>query len=171
MNRKRTVVSVIVALAFSAAIALSGSTAVGATDVDWKNARVPVPVGTHCPAGDVQFNDGMSEHNDYLYRILPNPSVPVYGDVDGNGDRDALLRMQCGPKNSEYSEALIAVSANGDALYPLATVLRADDWGQQFTNYAVFGSVVRVTVSDEQQSWVRWFEWNANTGTFVEITR
>ncbi|ASO22894.1 hypothetical protein FHR81_005041 [Actinoalloteichus hoggarensis] len=110
-----TLASGLVAMS-SAALAAEGTAGASASaqdvrDVDWRNTTFPVSEVGGCPPATVTFVDGAGETEDRVYRFAPDSEI-VYGDVVGHGGESALLIMQCGPRNSEYSTAVVGVDVD-----------------------------------------------------------
>ncbi|QUH04557.1 hypothetical protein HUO13_30635 [Saccharopolyspora erythraea] len=144
----------------------------GVRDVDWHNLEFTVPPVGSCPWQSVRFTDGAGEAGDRVYRYQPGKDV-VFADVTGEGVEDALILMQCGPRDSEYSTALIAMttSADGAAVLALGTVSNPGVWTQQPSDFTVwYGDIaVAVTDFDTEQVWTEYYRWASSAKAFVRV--
>lgn len=148
-------------------------------DVDWRNARVPLPATDHCPGGTVKFINGDARAAGYVYRILADGQTPVFGDTNGDGRSDALLPVMCGPDNSEFSDNLVSVgvSPNGNRLQAVGTVVSASDFTEQILGYSIADELITVQTEADADSDpttppvndVRYFRWAASAKAFVEV--
>lgn len=161
------------ALLLGATTATTGTAAAQPTaGTDWANGTYEVPAIDTCPTQTVTFVDGYAYTAAHVYRIAEGLPV-VEGDVSGDGVTDSLIAMQCGPINSEFSTALIAMTTdlgNGTAS-PLGTVADPGTWTTKPTDYAVWhGDItVRLNDFDTEQSWNEYYRWAPSAQAFVRI--
>ncbi|GAA4619522.1 hypothetical protein [Saccharopolyspora hordei] len=155
-----------------AAVVVAGSPAVaqapeGVRDVDWRNAEFTVPRVGPCPQQPVPFTDGAAEVGDWVYRFTPEREVE-YADVTGEGVEDALLLVECGPRNAEYSRALVAVT---EGPRPLGTVVSPPTWRQVPQSCTVQDGVIAVEVEDFDTggTWTERYRWAQSAQAFVRI--
>jgi hypothetical protein len=68
---------------------------------DWANTTLPIPGNpTGCAAGTARFHNGTATVGGTSYRISPGYNqdvtpVVAYGDVDRDGQTDAMLVLEC----------------------------------------------------------------------------
>lgn len=140
-------------------------------DVDWYNTTVPVSQLGACPPQDVTFQDGFGTAGDYVYRITPG-SVITYADVGGDRSMDALYRVNCGPRNSEYTTGLIAMTTDSaGAPQALGTVVDPESWTQTPADFTVWHGDVAVTMTDTRthEDWTEYYRWAASAEAFVRV--
>lgn len=143
--------------------------AAGVRDVDWRNASVDVPKIGACPWQHVDFHDGAAETADHVYRFAPGRDI-VYADVTGEGVEDALMVVSCGPRDSEFSTGLIAMTADPDAR-PLGTVFDPPNWLQVPSDFMVWYRDIAVAVQDGDsgQTHTEYYRWASSAKAFVRI--
>ncbi|GAA0534411.1 hypothetical protein GCM10011581_08070 [Saccharopolyspora subtropica] len=143
----------------------------GVRDVDWRNAQYTVPPVGPCPEQFVPFTDGAAEVGNWVYRLAPD--LPVgYADVTGEGVEDALLFVECGPRNSEYSRALVGVTTGSDArIQPLGTVVSPPVWTQVPNQVTVHDGdiAVRIEDFDTGATWTEHYRWAQSARAFVRV--
>ena len=141
-------------------------------DVDWHNASFTVPAVAGCPTSHVDFSGGAGTTEDSVYRFTPDREI-TYADVTGDGVEDALILMDCGPRNSEYSTALIAMSTgpDGASVRPLGTVASPKVWTQVPTDHTVWHGGIAVAVTDREtgRTWTEYYRWAPSAEAFVRI--
>ncbi|APU17735.1 MULTISPECIES: hypothetical protein [Actinoalloteichus] len=126
----------------------AATTAQDVRDVDWYNATFTVSEVGGCPPATVTFTDGAGETEDRVYRFAPGAEI-VYGDVIGSGRESALLILQCGPRNSEYSTAVVGVDVSEDGVISgLGTVGNKDSWEIVPVDVAIWHGDVAVRFED-----------------------
>ncbi|WP_246470853.1 hypothetical protein [Saccharopolyspora phatthalungensis] len=152
--------------------AASGQAAPGVRDVDWRNAEFTVPPVGPCPEQSVRFADGAAEAGDSVYRFTPEREIG-YADVTGEGVEDALILMDCGPRNSEYSRALIAMTTGPDgvAVRPLGTVVSPPVWTQVPNRFTISQGDIAVGLEDFDtgQNWTEHYRWAQSARAFVRV--
>lgn len=164
--------------AISITALLAGGTAVaepisvrGVRDIDWHNAGFTVPAMGSCPAQEVLFSGGAGEAGNSVYRFTPDREIG-YADVTGEGVEDALIMMDCGPRNSEYTSALIAMTTGEDgSVQPLGTVVNPDTWTHVPTDFTVWYGDIAAAITDIEsgQRWTEYYRWAASARAFVRI--
>lgn len=144
----------------------------GVREVDWRNASFTVPQISGCPRQQVDFRQGAGTAGNSVYRFTPERRIE-YADVTGEGVEDALILMDCGPRNSEYSTALIAMTTGpgGDSALPLGTVASPGVWTQVPTGFTVRDGVIAVAIEDweAQRTWTEHYRWAASARAFVRV--
>ncbi|GAA2779430.1 hypothetical protein [Saccharopolyspora taberi] len=153
--------------AVSAGEAGKAEKAGGVRDVDWHNSEFSVPPVGSCPWQQVRFAAGAGETAEHVYRFAPDRDI-VFADVTGEGVEDALIVMQCGPRDAEYSTALIAMTADAA---PLGTVSNPGVWTRQPADFTVwYGDIaVRVTDFDTGEGWTEYYRWASSAKAFVRV--
>jgi len=144
--------------------------AADAPEVDWRNAEFTVPAVGPCPRQVVDFNEGTGETGDFVYRFTPDREIG-YADVTGEGTTDALMLVECGPRNSEYSRALIGMTTDpgGTAPETLGTVVSPPVWTQVPDEFSVFHGDISVWVLDYETGLghTEHYRWAASAKAFV----
>ncbi|MGP4017933.1 hypothetical protein [Saccharopolyspora sp. 5N708] len=165
------------AVVFAAGLVAGGGSAAaqsasGVRDVDWRNAQFTVPLVGACPEQAVSFTGGAAQAGNSVYRFTPGREIG-YADVTGEGVEDALILMECGPRDSEYSRALIAMttSQDGIGIRPLGTVVSPPVWTQVPTEFTVWHGDISVLVEDFDtgQTWTEHYRWAQSAQAFVRI--
>ncbi len=138
--------------------------------VNWRNATVVLPrlwpTGPHCDGGLVTFVNGRATVRGSAYRILPPGKEPVYADIIGDSRAEALIPVQCGPVNSEYSDTLVAFT--GQALRPRGFgSIKTNTWtegmaGVRVTDKKVVEVTVKEHTGDYPRTQIRGFAWNGS---------
>ncbi|WP_433869802.1 hypothetical protein [Saccharopolyspora sp. CA-218241] len=163
-------------LAAVCAVALLPGAAAGAAagdvrDVEWRDSRYAVPPVGGCPAQEVPFADGAAVVGDSVYRFTPRERVR-YADVTGEGVEDALLFLDCGPRNSEYSTALVGMTTAPDGSpTPLGTVVNPEVWTTVPTGVVVRDGLISVGLEswDTGRTWTEHYRWAASAAAFVRV--
>ncbi|WP_418153151.1 hypothetical protein [Actinoalloteichus caeruleus] len=140
----------------------------GVRDIAWRDAVVPLPAIGACPAAPVSFTGGTAETPGHVYRFAPGHEV-AFADVTADGVEDALLMIDCGPRNSEYSGSLVAVTVDEEGRPSLlGTVADGPHWMLRPTDFAVEDGDVVVTMTDwsTETTWVDRYRWSARLGHF-----
>ena len=143
----------------------------GVRDVDWHNAEFTVPPVGSCPWQPVRFAAGHAETADSAYRFAPGREI-VFADVTGEGVEDALVVMQCGPHDSEYSTALIGMTTDAaGAPVPLGTVSNPGVWTRTPADFTVWHGDIAVWVTDwdTEQSRTEYYRWASSAKAFVRV--
>ncbi|AOS65883.1 hypothetical protein TL08_25535 [Actinoalloteichus hymeniacidonis] len=116
-------------------------------DIDWRNSEFPVSEVGGCPPAIVSFEDGQGVSGDWIYRFAPEREI-VFADV-GLGREAALLVLQCGPPNSEFSTAVVAMDVDeAGTITALGTVGNKDSWEIYPADIAVFYGDVAIRFQD-----------------------
>lgn len=162
---------------FTACLVLLGSAGAmaagetqGVREIDWRNATFEVPPVGPCGQQVVTFTDGQARTPDSVYRFTPDREI-VFADVTGEGVEDALMLVECGPPNSEYSRALVAVTADPD-VRPLGTVVSPSVWTQVPDAFAVAPDhLIDVTILDYEtdQTHPEKYRWASSAQAFVRV--
>lgn len=142
----------------------------GVRDVDWHNATFEVPAVGPCPQQVVDFTNGAARLPEHVYRFTPEREI-LFTDVTGEGVEDALMLVECGPPNSEYSRALVAMTADPD-VRPLGTVVSPPVWTQVPDAFAVTPDLaVDVTILDYEtnQTHPEKYRWASSAKAFVRV--
>ncbi|GAB3276120.1 hypothetical protein GCM10027563_03160 [Parasphingorhabdus pacifica] len=149
-----------------------GAPGQGVRDVDWHGASFTVPAMSGCPRNHVEFSEGAGTAGDSVYRFTPNREI-TYADVTGDGVEDALILMDCGPRNSEYSTALIAMTTDqdGDSVRPLGTVASPAVWTQVPSDHMVWYGDIAVAITDweSERTWTEYYRWAPSAQAFVRV--
>ncbi|MCI2422864.1 hypothetical protein MOQ72_36110 [Saccharopolyspora sp. K220] len=174
---RKSLVRAALAVVFAAGLVAAGGSAsaqsgTGVRDVDWRNAQFTVPPVGPCPEQAVSFTDGAALVGNSVYRFTPDREVG-YADVTGEGVEDALILVECGPRDSEYSRALIAMttSPDGAAIRPLGTVVSPPVWTQVPTEFTVWHGDIALFIEDFDtgQHWTEYYRWAQSAQAFVRI--
>ena len=143
-----------------------------APDVDWRNAEFAVPAVGACPQQVVDFNDGAGQAGDFVYRFTPDRGIE-YADVTGEGTTDALMLVECGPRDSEYSRALIGMTTDPGGTTPetLGTVVSPPVWTQVPDEFIVFHGDIAVWIHDYEtgQGHTEHYRWAASAKACVRV--
>lgn len=143
----------------------------GVRDIDWHDAEYEVPPVGPCPQQQVRFHDGAGTAHSWIYRLAPEEGID-YADVTGDGVEDALILMDCGPPNSEYSRSLVALTTSGDGTaVPLGTVVSPESWRQVPVDFTAWHGDVAVSLVDQDtdQRWNEYLRWNPAEHAFARI--
>ncbi|WP_236623252.1 hypothetical protein [Saccharopolyspora rectivirgula] len=167
----------------SAVLLLAGLSVAGGTalaepgssdvrDVDWHNATFTVPSVGSCPQQQVRFSDGTGSSGDHVYRFTPDEEIG-YADVNGDRVEDALILLDCGPQNSEYTTGLIAMTTDedGESVRPLGVVVDPPTWTQYPFDFTVWYGDIAVAMGDYEtgQTWTEYYRWAPSAGAFVRV--
>ncbi|GAB3685723.1 hypothetical protein [Saccharopolyspora tripterygii] len=159
-------------LVAAALLAGGGVAAADVQQVDWRNAEFDVPPVGSCPQQRVSFNDGAGEAGDRVYRFAPDKPIG-YADVTGEGVEDALILVECGPRDAEYSRALIGMTTDpgGTEPHPLGTVVSPPVWTQVPEEFQVFHQDIAVWINDFDtgQGHTEHYRWASSAQAFVRI--
>ncbi|MER7010145.1 hypothetical protein ABT324_01780 [Saccharopolyspora sp. NPDC000359] len=160
------------AVLVTAGLVLAGGSATaepaeGVRDVDWRDTEFVVPPVGPCPQQSVPFSDGAAVVSGWVYRFTPERQVE-YADVTGEGVEDALILVECGPQNSEYSRALVAMT---EGPRPLGTVVSPPVWTQLPTDLTVRAGEISVRIEDFDTggAWTERYRWAQSAQAFVRI--
>jgi hypothetical protein len=152
--------------------AASAQSVQGARDADWRNAQYVVPPVGPCPEQVVRFADGAAVVGNWVYRFAPEREVG-HAEVTGEGVEDALILMECGPRDSEYSRALIAMTTGPDgiAVRPLGTVVSPPVWTQVPSEFTASQGDIAVLIEDfdTAESWTEHYRWAQSAQAFVRV--
>lgn len=143
----------------------------GARGIDWYEAEFDVPPVGPCPQQHVRFHDGAGAANGWIYRIAPERGID-YADVTGDGTEDALVLMDCGPPNSEYSRALVALTGSGDgSASALGAVVSPSSWRQVPVDFTAWHGDVVVTLLDQDtgERWNEYRRWSTTEHAFARV--
>jgi len=147
----------------------SGGTGIDVGAVTWRNGTIPIPAGEGCPGGVVNVSGGEARAGGYTYRVLDGGATPAYGDLDGDGTKDAVIPVACG-NAGELGQYLAGIGSKGKELRPLG-MIAAENWGVVFSSYQVSGGVVVATVketlTETPRTQVRRYQWNGRRFTQV----
>ncbi|TDC90104.1 hypothetical protein E1161_19615 [Saccharopolyspora aridisoli] len=153
-------------------VAGSGVATADVQQVDWHNAEFEVPQVGSCPRQVVSFTDGAGEAGDRVYRFTPDKPIG-YADVTGEGLEDALMLIECGPRDSEYSRALIGMTTDPGGTVPrtLGTVVSPPVWTQVPEEFQVFHHDIAVWINDFDtgQGHTEHYRWASSAQAFVRI--
>lgn len=143
----------------------------GVRDIDWREAGFEVPPVGPCPQQHVRFHDGSGTADGWAYRVAPEDGLG-HADVNGDGVEDALLLVDCGPPNSEYSRSLVALTSSGDgAAAPLGTVVAPGNWQQVPVDFTARDGDVLVALVDREtgRRWEELHRWNPVEHAFARV--
>ena len=153
-------------------VAGSGVATADLQRIDWHNAEFEVSQVGSCPRQVVSFTDGAAEVGDRVYRFTPGKPVG-HADVTGEGVEDVLILIECGPRDSEYSRALIGMTtdAGGTAPRTLGTVVSPPVWTQVPEEFQVFHHDIAVWINDFEtgQGHTEHYRWASSAQAFVRI--
>ncbi|WP_246025458.1 hypothetical protein [Saccharopolyspora antimicrobica] len=135
--------------------------------MDWRNAEFTVPAVGPCPQQSVAFAGGAAEVGNWVYRFTPEREVG-FADVTGEGVEDALILVECGPRDSEYSRALVAMT---EGPQPLGTVVSPPVWTQVPDGFTVHDGEIAVRIEDFDTggSWTERYRWAQSARAFVRV--
>ncbi|MDA3643448.1 hypothetical protein LZ318_09295 [Saccharopolyspora indica] len=160
------------AVVVAAGLVLAGGSATAdpasdVREVDWPNAEFVVPAVGPCPQQVVDFTGGAAEAGGWVYRLTPERQVE-FADVTGEGVVDALILVECGPPNSEYSRALVAMT---EGPQPLGTVVSPSVWTQVPDGFTVHDGEISVRIEDFDTggSWTERYRWAQSARAFVRV--
>ncbi|QGK71074.1 hypothetical protein GIY23_17480 [Allosaccharopolyspora coralli] len=142
----------------------------GVREVDWRNETFEVPAVGPCAQQSVTFADGQASTRDAVYRFTPDREI-VFADVTGEGVEDALMLVECGPPNSEYSRALVAMTADPD-VRPLGTVVSPPVWTQVPDAFTIAPDhLIEVTILDYEtdRTHPEQYRWASSARAFVRV--
>lgn len=160
--------------------------ATGVRAVDWLNATLTVPALNGCPEEEtVTFEDGKAEAGNQVYRFAFD-GVVKYADVNGDGRDDALVLIDCGPRDSHYTGALVAFTEDADSsagddamvLSPLGAVVNPGTWTQRPIDFMTWHGDIAVAMLDHDlpenaeaagQIWTEYYRWSGDSETFERI--
>lgn len=146
----------------------------GVRNVDWHNTAFEVPEIGPCPQQVVEFTGGEAHLPDQLYRFTPDRDI-VFADVTEDGTEDALMLVECGAPNSEYTRALIGMTADPDVRL-LGAVESPPRWTQVPDDVSVephneLGLIVRASITDFEQdrTYDKRYTWSDYYNSFLSI--
>lgn len=140
----------------------SGAPAVDLQTVNWRDGTVPIPAAPGCPGGQVVFHDGVGAVGGATYTV----GAPAYGDVTGDGRRDALIPVECRVIDA-VSAHLVVVSMSGTRLRAVGAITL--EYGVDLEAWrAIAGDVVatvRHAATDRTQT--RRYRWDGSRFTQI----
>ncbi|ASR34427.1 hypothetical protein BAY61_04840 [Prauserella marina] len=161
-------------MAFSGAQAIAAPQEGGVRDVDWHAATFEVPEIGPCPQQVVEFADGEAHLPDHLYRFTPERDI-VFADVTGDGTEDALMLVECGVPNSEYTRALIGMTADPEVRL-LGAVESPPTWTRVPDDIGVephedLGQIVTANITDFEtdRTYEKRYTWSDYYNAFLSL--
>ncbi|MBB3037180.1 hypothetical protein [Hoyosella altamirensis] len=145
---------------------------------DWLNATLTVPAINGCPdEATVTFEEGKAETDTQVYRFAFD-GVVKYGDVTGDGNDEALILLDCGPRDAHYTGALVAFSEGDEGIEPVGVVVNPATWTERPIDFTVWHGDIAVAMididlpavaEDAGEISTEYYRWSADTESFERI--